>query len=289
MIGKNFKVNVIMRVMLLAGSVCAGDLMKVTPTKENTASSSVLWQQMVSDTMQQIVDKQNPAAAKILLYDIQQKKIIASKTYGRSMPPFAPMSLLKPFVITAALEAGAVTTDDFIDCENGRISVEGRMLLDVYKWQKITVSEILKNSSNIGTWKIAKKLGFSPLEKFLAQIGFKKHLATKEGDLEFARYAIGAKHLVSPEDLISAWVHLLKYPQTIVAIRNPLGTTSFHLQDNQHKYTYAVIGYLPVKNPQYILLLTAHDFTKSSGSTQGLSYMYQRWKDLEAKFNREVK
>ena len=289
MIGKNFKVNVIMRVMLLAGSVCAGDLMEVTPTKENTASSSVLWQQMVSDTMQQIVDKQNPAAAKILLYDIQQKKIIASKTYGRSMPPFAPMSLLKPFVITAALEAGTVKTDDLIDCENGRALIEEKVLADVHKYGKITVAEILKNSSNIGTWRIAQKLGFEPLQNFLEQAGFKKCSDMKKGELEFARYAIGAKHLVSPEDLISAWVHLLKYPQTIVAIRNPRGTTSFHLQDNQHKYTYAVIGYLPVKNPRYILLLTAHDFTKSSGSTQGLSYMYQRWKDLEVKFNREVK
>ena len=289
MIGKNFKVNVIMRVMLLAGSVCAGDLMKGTPAKENTASSSVLWQQNISDAMKIIVEKQNPVAAQILCYDIQQKKIIASKTYGRSMPPFAPMSLLKPFVITAALEAGTVKTDDLIDCENGRVHIEEKVLADVHKYGKITVAEILKNSSNIGTWRIAQKLGFEPLQNFLEQAGFKKCSDMKKGELEFARYAIGAKHLVSPEDLISAWVHLLKYPQTIVAIRNPRGTTSFHLQDNQHKYTYAVIGYLPVKNPRYILLLTAHDFTKSSGSTQGLSYMYQRWKDLEAKFNREVK
>ena len=172
MIGKNFKVNVIMRVMLLAGSVCAGDLMKVTPTKENTASSSVLWQQKVSDTMQQIVDKQNPAAAKILLYDIQQKKIIASKTYGRSMPPFAPMSLLKPFVITAALEAGVVKMDEPIDCESGRVLIEGKVLADVHKYGKITVAEILKNSSNIGTWMIAQKLGFTPLESFLKQADF---------------------------------------------------------------------------------------------------------------------
>lgn len=289
MIGKNLKVNVIMRVMLLAGSVCAGDLMKVIPAKENTASSSVLWQQKISDTMQQIVDKQNPAAAEILLYDILQKKIIASKTYGRSMPPFAPMSLLKPFVITAALEAGTVKMNDLIDCENGRVLVEGKVLTDVHKYGKITVAEILKNSSNIGTWRIAQKLGFTPLESFLKQAGFKKSLDMKKGELEFSRYAIGAKHVVSPEDVIAAWAHLLKYPETVKAIKNPLSATAFHLKDNQHKYTYAVVGYLPADKPRYILLLTAHDFTKSSGSMQGISFLHQQWKNLETKFNSTVK
>ena len=289
MIGKNFKVNVIMRVMLLAGSVCAGDLMKVIPAKENTASSSVLWQQKISDTMQQIVDKQNPAAAKILLYDILQKKIIASKIYGRSMPPFAPMSLLKPFVITAALEAGTVKMNDLIDCGDGRIQVGEHWLRDVRPLGKITVAEILKNSSNIGTWRIAQKLGFAPLESFLKQAGFPKRLDMKKGELEFSRYAIGAKHIVSPEDVITVWAYLLKYPETVKAIKNPLGTTAFHLKENQHKYTYAVVGYLPADKPKYILLLTAHDFTKSSGSMQGISFLRQQWKNLETKFNSMVK
>ena len=288
MIGKNFKVNVIMRVMLLAGSVCAGDLMKATPTKENTASSSVLWQQKVSDTMQQIVDKQNPAAAEILLYDIQQKKIIASKTYGRSMPPFAPMSLLKPFVITAALEAGTVKMDEPIDCESGRVLIEEKVLADVHKYGKITVAEILKNSSNIGTWRIAQKLGFTPVDNFLKQAGFKKCSDMKKGELEFARYAIGAKHIITPEDVITAWAYLLKYPETVKAIKNPLGTTAFHFKDNQHKYTCTVVGYFPADKPGYILLLTAHDLTKSSGM-QGISFMRQQWKSLETKFNSMVK
>jgi len=289
MIGKNFKVNVVMRVLLLTGSVCAGDLMKGTPAKENTASSSVLWQQNISDAMKIIVEKQNPVAAQILCYDIQQKKIIVSKTNGQNMPQFAPMSLLKPFVITAALKTGVVKMDEPIDCENGRVLIEGKVLADVHKYGKITVAEILKNSSNIGTWMIAQKLGFTPLESFLKQAGFKKSLDMKKGDLEFSRYAIGAKHIVSPEDVIEAWVYLLKYPETVKAIKNPLGATAFFLKGNQHKYTYAVVGYLPADKPRYILLLTAHDFTKSNGSMQGISFLRQQWKNLENKFNSMVK
>ena len=262
--------------LFIAGTVGAADI-------------SAAGQQNISDSMAQIVDKQNPAAAEILLYDIQQKKIIASKTYGRSMPPFAPMSLLKPFVITAALEAGTVKTDDLIDCENGRVLIEEKVLADVHKYGKITVAEILKNSSNIGTWRIAQKLGFEPLQNFLEQAGFKKSLDMKKGELEFARYAIGAKHIVSPEDVITAWAYLLKYPETVKAIKNPLGTTAFHLKDNQHKYTCTVVGYFPADKPGYILLLTAHDFTKSSGSMQGISFLRQQWKSLETKFNSMVK
>ena len=82
---------------------------------------------------------------------------------------------------------------------------------------------------------------------------------------------------------------LLKYPETVKVIKNPLGTTAFHLKDNQHKYTYAVVGYLPADKPRYILLLTAHDFTKSSGSMQGISFLHQQWKSLETKFNSMVK
>ena len=71
-----------------------------------------------------------------------------------------------------------------IDCENGRVLIEGKVLADVHKYGKITVAEILKNSSNIGTWMIAQKLGFTPLESFLKQAGFKKSLDMKKGNLE---------------------------------------------------------------------------------------------------------
>ncbi len=107
----------------------------------------------------------------------------------------------------------------------------------------------------------------------------------KKGELEFFRYAIGAKHIVSPEDVIAAWANLLKYPETVKSIKNPLGTTAFHFKENQHKYTHAVVGYLPADKPRYILLLTAHDFTKSSGGRQGISFLRQQWKSLETKFN----
>ena len=249
----------------------------------------VAWQRNISDAMRQIAEKHYPVSAQILLYDIQKGKIAVSELHGKEMPYFSPMSLLKPFIITAALEAGTVKMNDLIDCGDGRIQVGEHWLRDVRPLGKITVAEILKNSSNIGTWRIAHKLGFTPVDNFLKQAGFKKRLDMKKGNQEFSKYAIGAKHVVSPEDVIEAWVYLLKYPETVKAIKNPLGTTAFHLKDNQHKYTYAVVGYLPADKPRYILLLTAHDFTKSNGSMQGISFLRQQWKNLENKFNSMVK
>ena len=252
-------------------------------------SQQVAWQRNISDAMRQIAEKHYPVSAQILLYDIQKGKIAVSELHGKEMPCFSPMSLLKPFIITAALEAGTVKMNDLIDCGDGRIQVGEHWLRDVRPLGKITVAEILKNSSNIGTWRIAHKLGFTPVDNFLKEAGFQKRLDMKKGELEFSRYAIGAKHIVSPEDVIAAWAYLLKYPETVKAIKNPLGATAFSLKDNQHKYTYAVVGYLPADKPKYILLLTAHDFTKSSGSMQGISFLRQQWKNLKNKFNSMVK
>ncbi len=276
-----------------AGKVAAAKADKAEKLIRNFNLSAdlqyVVLQRNISETMK-IIAKQEPVAAQILLYDIQKGKIVVSELYGKEeMPDFSPMSLLKPFIITAALEAGTVKMDDLIDCGNGRIQVEDRWLHDVLPLGKITVAEILKNSSNIGTWLIAKKVGLDPLENFLKQAGFKKCLDMQKGDLYLSNYAIGAMHIVSPEDMIAAWVYLLKYPETVKAIKNPLGATSFRMKGKQEKGTYAVVGYLSADKPRYILLLTAHDFTKSIGSILEINFLREQWKSLETKFNSMVK
>ena len=78
-------------------------------------------------------------------------------------------------------------------------------------------------------------------------------------------------------------------PGLMVQIRNTADDLGGKVKDNQHKYTYAVVGYLPADKPRYILLLTAYDFTKSSGSIQGISFLRQQWKNLETKFNSMMK
>ena len=93
---------------------------------------------------------------------------------------FEPGSVMKPFTIAKALDWGVVTPNSRIDCEGNprtphvksRWFYLGRSMDDTHHNEKITVSEIIKTSSNIGTAKIALMLGENRLEKALSGFGF---------------------------------------------------------------------------------------------------------------------
>jgi len=87
---------------------------------------------------------------------------------------FDPGSVFKPFVAAAALEEGLVTETDMFDCENGSYRVGNRVIHDAQneKFQKLNLQEILKYSSNIGSIKIAERLGREKLYRYITMFGF---------------------------------------------------------------------------------------------------------------------
>lgn len=85
---------------------------------------------------------------------------------------FEPGSTFKIFLIAAALEEQIVKPTDVINCENGSYNVAGRTIHDTHKYGRLTVSEILKYSSNIGSAKIGFKLGDDRLARYLRSFGF---------------------------------------------------------------------------------------------------------------------
>jgi cell division protein FtsI (penicillin-binding protein 3) len=73
---------------------------------------------------------------------------------------YEPGSVIKTFLILAALAEKVITPDDIIDCENKKETYVNGMR--VTTWQahgRLTISEILELSNNIGTAKIAHKIG----------------------------------------------------------------------------------------------------------------------------------
>jgi cell division protein FtsI (penicillin-binding protein 3) len=86
--------------------------------------------------------------------------------------PFEPGSTLKPFVVGLALEAGVVKPSDRFDCENGRWRVLDRWIRDFKPHGILSVRDILQLSSNIGTAKVAERLGSARLTEGLQEIGF---------------------------------------------------------------------------------------------------------------------
>lgn len=69
-------------------------------------------------------------------------------------------SVMKIFLALAALEEGVVTPDDIIDCENRKYAfISGMRIGTHHEHGKITFSEVIELSNNIGTSKVALKLG----------------------------------------------------------------------------------------------------------------------------------
>ena len=87
---------------------------------------------------------------------------------------FDPGSVFKPFVAAAALEEGLVTETDIFDCENGSYTVGNRVIHDAQneKFQELNLPDIIKHSSNIGSVKIAEKLGKEKFYHYITMFGF---------------------------------------------------------------------------------------------------------------------
>lgn len=85
---------------------------------------------------------------------------------------FEPGSVMKVATFAAALDAGLVTADELIDCENGRIQVGKHVIRDTHPAKVITAAEVFAVSSNIGTLKIAQRLGEERMRAALVRYGF---------------------------------------------------------------------------------------------------------------------
>lgn len=85
---------------------------------------------------------------------------------------FEPGSTFKVLLMAAALNEAVVSTNQKIDCENGKFRVGGKDIHDHKKYQKLTPAEIIKYSSNIGSAKIGKLLEREALHSYIEDFGF---------------------------------------------------------------------------------------------------------------------
>ncbi|MDI9569623.1 MAG: penicillin-binding protein [Pseudomonadota bacterium] len=87
---------------------------------------------------------------------------------------YDPGSTFKPFLVAAALEEKVVKETDRIFCENGNYSVGGRVIHEAQRKRHgvLTIREIIKYSSNIGSAKIAERMGSERFYNYIAKFGF---------------------------------------------------------------------------------------------------------------------
>ena len=85
---------------------------------------------------------------------------------------FEPGSVMKPFIVALALEAGKFKSSTLIDTSPGRITIGSATISDSSRKGILTVAEVVQKSSNVGMAKIA--LTFQPVEmwQLFSQLGF---------------------------------------------------------------------------------------------------------------------
>ncbi len=151
--------------------------------------------------------------------DSQSLNIENTKNIATS-DTFEPGSIVKPFVIAQALENKITHENELHYCENGAYEIEpGLAIHDDHKIEYATTTEIISNSSNICTFKIAKKLGKNRLFQIMNDffLKFKKPLGlpgevsgsiaqwTQWKEIRFANIAFGQGFLVSGLEVIQAY------------------------------------------------------------------------------------
>lgn len=99
---------------------------------------------------------------------------------------FEPGSTMKPFAVAAGLESGYYTPNTMIDTEKGYLDFKGFRIHDTKPHGVISVSDVIKMSSNVGTSKIAQTLGKEALWK-----SYKKMAFGQKTDIEFPGEAAG--------------------------------------------------------------------------------------------------
>ncbi len=127
-------------------------------------------------------------------------------------------SVLKPIVLSKALEENIVDIDQYIDIPR-RLNLNDKIIVDSKQYEKLTPVEIISYSSQIGASKIALELGYKDLKSNFYEFGFTKPISInfpssafgymsikdKIVDKELASLGYGYGLTISPFQLASAY------------------------------------------------------------------------------------
>ena len=142
---------------------------------------------------------------------------------------YEPGSIMKPISLSGVLENRAARLDTVVDCEHGYWKYGGAPLRDSHQYDDLTLSEVVKKSSNIGTAKLALEIGDEKMHDHLAAFGFGRRTGlgfypeggkpvffTNEANgiflplrqwrkISITRMSIGQSINVTPLQIVQAW------------------------------------------------------------------------------------
>ncbi len=149
-------------------------------------------QYIIEDALEEAVNKWNAVGGTIIVMNPFNGEILGMANYPTFDPNsflkysddskinraissiFEPGSVFKIVTACAVLEEGLVEKDEELDCENGIYKIKSHRLHDYHSYSNLTFPEIIINSSNIGTVKLAQRLGQDKLYEYIRLFGFGK-------------------------------------------------------------------------------------------------------------------
>jgi cell division protein FtsI (penicillin-binding protein 3) len=146
------------------------------------------FQRVVEDALDAACERHTPSWAVAIAMDPRTGAILAlanRPAYDPNSPgpgpalrnlavaaPYEPGSTWKVFTVAGALEAGVVAPSTVFDCEMGAWKHGARVLHDHDPFGRLSVTDIVVESSNIGVAKIGVKLGQERLWRVADAFGF---------------------------------------------------------------------------------------------------------------------
>lgn len=85
---------------------------------------------------------------------------------------YEPGSIFKTILFSSALQEAVVQPAQVVDCQMGSIVVAGRLIHDWHPFGILTVEQVLINSSDVGSIKIALRLGAPKYYQYIRSFGF---------------------------------------------------------------------------------------------------------------------
>ena len=133
-----------------------------------------------------------------------------------------PGSVLKPFIVAAALESGEFTKDSIIHTGNGYMRLGRYDIRDTGGYGSLDLTGVLQKSSNVGMTKMALEIGADSVTDMLQRVGFGQSTGIgfpgentgnlpyrdRWSDIEIATLSYGYGMTASPLQIAQAYMTL---------------------------------------------------------------------------------
>ena len=152
-----------------------------TPGHSVSLTINATLQEICERELAQAVARTGSTGGDVVIVDPRDGAILAlaglrdHKTPLSSTPlaeGYEPGSVLKPFVVARLIDRKMITPNDIVNTENGRYTINKRTITDEHIRASMSVTDVLRYSSNIGIVKLASKLTSQEEYELLRDFGF---------------------------------------------------------------------------------------------------------------------